>query len=66
MINSIRRVTLTIETDRGEIHTLVVDEPEPRGGNPRFLSKQLDTAVSSLQEHADKILETYAHQVRTA
>ena len=66
MSNSIRRVTLEIETSNGEYHKLVVAQPAPIGDNPRFMAQQLDSAIAELRGRADELMETYGSQVQPA
>lgn len=53
----VAKVTVTIETDAGEAHTLVVESPEPRGGNPAFIRQQFDTAMTEALERGRAVIE---------
>lgn len=64
--NHIASVTLTIETNNGEMHKLVVAKPGPFGDNPRFMAQQLATAMDELHRRADDVIETYGSQIRSA
>lgn len=63
-MTAIHDVTVTVRTDDGGAFTLVVTQPEPTGGNPAFLTKQLDAAMADLwTRHADVIRAVHGKQI---
>lgn len=62
-MNHVKSVTLIIETANGEMHKLVVHEPPPTGGNPRFMAQQVEAAVTELARRADDTMATYGQQI---
>lgn len=45
----IEKVTATVEFDDGGSHTFVIHQPDPVGGNPRYLTQQLDRALDDIR-----------------
>lgn len=64
--NQVKSVTLVVELASGDRHELVVREPSPGGGNPRFMAQQIAFALRELDVRADALLATYADQIRSA
>lgn len=65
MSNNIKKVTIAVETESGEGHMLVVEDPSPWGSNPAFMSQQFDAALADLRERGHALIQAvYSNQIR--
>lgn len=63
---NIDKVTLKIETNEGDVLQFVSTFPHPQGGNPRFMNRQLETAVDYLSQRGQKAIEVFGKQYTLA
>lgn len=59
----ITKVTITVETDNGDLIQASEPDPGPQGGNPRYIQRQVDTGIIIATERVNRaIMGMYGEQ----
>ena len=51
--NHVKRVTIRVELDNGDVIEMHEDKPAPSGGNPRFIHRQASTGIDNVAHRID-------------
>lgn len=62
----IKKITVRVELDDGNISEFVAHDPSPLGDNPAFMNRQLDDVWPDLRERVFKWLSIFRKQYTEA
>jgi len=60
---NVTEVRVTVDLSNGDQHTFSIQDPEPCGGNPRFIWQQIKNGMTAAEGRLKSIADIYATQI---